>query len=325
MKATTFQNELVKLTRRELVQVALELYQYLSQEEQASFTCSTLLRMAIPDLPQVVDSAETLLHQIQYFATQVRQRYYYYPNAAVSPTEQEHWSTPVRQWLEWLTQKAPFALDAPTKALALEELYRVFCAASDAAYFKGEEVFVALNCSQTTFYQLILQHWATTTNSTTLLQKGLDLLLYNAVNLSTLYADLMDVYLQVLGAERWQQALNHAQQLLWQHDLDVAKQARNLGNHLFHSKAEGRQVAIHNNLVELIFRLYAHLGHPKTAAQFFQQHYCAPTQEVRLYVLIGLLIGFDQSDLTQEYLEEAVAQPIPLRPSLQALVNRRAV
>ena len=324
MKAKKFQHALEKLNRREVGQVALDLYQKLPEALQQSVTHALVLGTPTPVFPKAMDAANNLLKHIQHFARQVRRQYYNYPNTIVSKNLQVQWDAPIKQWLKWLIEDPPFALDASEKALALEELYQLLCDASDMAYFQTEDVFGAFPYAQVDLYKILLRNWAVAETPMGALQRGLDVLLYNALNLSTLYADLMEVYIQELGqATAWQQAIVYAKDLLMKDGIDVPKQEQGMLQQMFYSKARGQQIDRHNNLVELIFRLYCHLDTHSMGAQFFQAYHCEPNPEAKLYTLVGLLLAFEQKQLVDDYLKQAKKERLILRPSLEAMVSGR--
>ncbi|MBL4649614.1 MAG: hypothetical protein JKY03_07775, partial [Aureispira sp.] len=87
------------------------------------------------------------------------------------------------------------------------------------------------------------------------------------------------------------------------------------------SDGEFEKKQTHNNLVELVFRLYASLFEFKEATVFFNENYYNRNEEIKLYLLIRILFDLNEKEIIKQELEAAIETGIKPRESLLTILN----
>ena len=320
MKAKDLKRYLEQLPKSELSTLTLELYQSLSKRKKQDFQLKLLLATTVhkSSKKQLSFALEKL--NIEQFVKNAHLLHYFYPNEVITTKERKNWTAPVEKWFKSLTNTTKKKKNLIKRAELLEQLYVVLCDACEQEYFLCEDPFQALRITQIEFYKATLGLWAQAAGKEVLINKGIELLIFNPLNSYTLYSQLMVAYSELLQDDiLYRTAIDQALALLAEnnfnpHRRSVVKQSVLSVEDYWHEQ-------VHNNLVELIYRLYTLLGHLESAIDFFKKNYYERKEEIRLYVLVRLLFEDGNVERIQHELEKAIEEGIEPRASLMQLLE----
>lgn len=320
MKARDVKKYLEQLPKSALANITLELYQSLPKRKKQDFQLQLLLAATVhkSNKKQLSFAIEKL--NIEQFVKNAQLQYYFYPNQLITTKERKNWTTSVKKWFKSLTNTRKKKRNLIKQAELLEQLYILLCDACEQEYFLCEDPFQALEITQIEFYKAVLSLWEQAAGKEVLVNKGMELLIFNPLNSYTLPSQLMIAYSEFLYEDiLYRTAIDQAMALLADNNFNPKR--RSTVEQPTLSSEDYWHEQVHNNLVELIYRLYTSLGHVENAIDFFKKNYYERKEEIRLYVLVRLLFEDGNQERIQYELEGAIEQGIEPRASLMQLLE----
>jgi hypothetical protein len=322
MKAKDLKVYLEKLPKAELTDIALDIYKMLPKAKRQEVQLQLLLAHSAQKKNKKQPSLRIEELRLEQFVRNARLLHYLYPNEVVTAKARKNWKIRVRKWFKNLTDPQRTDINLSLQAELLEQLYVLLCEACEHKYFRCEDPFQAIGITQLDFYREVLLLWQSASGKEVLIEKGMELMIFNALNTYTLYAQLMVVYLTLLDSN-WLQAraIEHAQKLLAENNFDASAKRRLFDSASSLSEDDYWHEQVHNNLIELIYRMYTRMGHVEKAIDFFKQYYYERNNEIRLYVLVRLLFEGGNQERIRYEIERALQQGIKPRPNLLSLLE----
>lgn len=323
MKAKELKKYLEQLSKSDLTNMTLDLYKMLPKAKRQDFQLNLLLASATTNEKSKKKlSLEIEALKIEQFARNAHLQNYLYPNDVVATKARRNWSNLVRKWFKNLSNTARQGADYHQQASLLEELYLLLCDACQQEYFLCDDPFQAIKITQVDFYKTTLLLWQEAEGKGLVVQKGIELMIFNPLNNYTLYSQLMVIYLEFLDASDLQRkAIDYALAILVENGFTVTRKEGAILEQPSLSTEDYWHEEVHNNLVELIYRLYTQLGDLEKAIEFFKGNYYERKNEIRLYVLVRLLFEAGNHERIRYEIERATKCGIQPRESLLTLLD----
>jgi hypothetical protein len=239
---------------------------------------------------------------------------YLAPNRVVAKKDRPKWRFVAKKLYKELISHSQQAPNEKEAAELLEKLYVMLCYSCGYVLFTAYDPFESVGVAQTEFFDNVFQAIDRVTEKPEMIDKSIDLIVNNSLNRYTLYEELMDILLKHLATVDMKYLLiENCKSKRAVHSAKKPKSNRTLD--------EYDHKYLLNNLTKLIFKTYASLYETKNGIADYIAHYQEKTPEVKLYILVSLLFNYNEKELIQEVLEEAIKQKIVLRQSLLNLLN----
>jgi len=247
------------------------------------------------------------------FVSNAYNQYYLIPNRVVKKSERSKWRFLVKRLYKELIQYGKQEEYQKQSAELLKKLYEVLTYSCAYTLFTAYDSFDSTGIEQTAFFLSVIDIYHKFQDKPDFISSTIDLIINNSLNRYTLYSDLMNVFLEYMNIP----------DLLYT-TIEKSKEKREI---LMNTIPVNRNWSTDyklkekkNNCTELIFRSYAGLFEFDNALTDFKKYYIEDNNEVKLYVLVRLLMEFDEKDLILNELQEAEKQ-IKIRQSLIELKN----
>ena len=151
----------------------------------------------------------------------------------------------------------------------------------------------------------------------------LQLIVEQGVDRETLPSSLLITLLEELpNAPLKEQAIEICQQLVEEYEEKFAQlQSSKKSNYSFASSSKYEERQKLNSLVEMIFILQSTLAEKEQAVQYFQQHHLENDPEIKLYVLLREIKGYQHTEDWLQVYERALNEGVKPRRDLTREYN----
>jgi hypothetical protein len=325
MKVDELKVKLSNLEKNDIIKLAVEFYKLVPKSKKEDYNIDALINT--PDVKIVKPSASNTLINIESIETEIntfivnaKEQYYLMPNRIVSKQERPKWRFKVKAWYKELINTKNAGSDIAKQTELVTKLYELLCEACYYQYFSGDDSFESVGVSQTDFYRSVLQLIEKSQGKIDIVNKGIGLIVNNALNRYTLYSGLMDELVNILDVPDLKyKALEKTLKMLEENNR--TRQTSHKKQQDSYSTEEYSRNEKSNNLAEMGFRLHVSLFEYQEAIQFYKQYAFQKDSEVKLYILIRLLFEIRKKDYIKTELEAAVIEGIQPRKSLLALLK----
>lgn len=263
----------------------------------------------------VLVDIDTLEREIECFTKHAYAQNYIAPNRIIPKKERSNWRTLAKRLIDQTMTLAEHEEHQGVCAILLEKLYRLFCHASSHYIFVSEEPFTTLKIPQSTFLQRVIllkkrvdapQQW---------IQDSLVLILEQDTDPETSISNLLDILLEELTTTSLkEQAILICYQLIDNYKAVFAEPPKKGSRYDISGYAEQNTI---NTLVEMHFILQSSLTAYDKATAHFWQHYIYYSNEIKLYILLGLIKRYQHPEQWLQAYEEATTKGITPRDSLK--------
>jgi hypothetical protein len=324
MKVDELRVKLLKLDQKDLIRIAVEFYKLIPKSKKEDNNLDTLIdspevAMAKPAVVAMYRSIEAIEAEVNTFMTNAREQNYLMPNRIIPKKERSTWRFKVKAWYKEIVNIKNASVDILKQAEVLSNLYQLLCDACRYQYFSSDDPFNSVGITQTDFYRSVLQLIDKAQGQAGVVNKGIGLIVNNDLSTMTLYSDLMDEFILMLGNPDVKYA---AIDLVNKMVAENKKPSAPKKSSYYDNFGETYRIeSKNNNLAEFGYKLYASLFDYEEAIQLYKKHAKQSDSEVKLYILIRLLFQNRQKEYIKLELQEAAKAGEKLRPALAKLLK----
>lgn len=326
MKVAELREKLSKLDKEEVARLAVEFYKLIPKSKKEDYNIDELISNPKKSMAKSKKTDEIRLSEIQVdvkdFIKNARDMCYISPNRIVPKKERAGWRFKVKRWHKELIKKDRTDGDLKLQAKLLRELYELLCESCDYRYFTAYDTFESVGVDQAQFFADIIDLYHEATGKLNTIEIGIHLMVDNALNRYTLYSELMEILIAKHDLPDLKyKGIEYAKKLIKEKGYQPkSKTQRSYGADFY---GEYSKKAYHNNLTEMVVRLYLSLFESKDAIEFFHNNYFEKStpDDVKIYILTGILLNYKLKTEIKEELEKAQARGVALRSSLKKLLQ----
>jgi hypothetical protein len=325
MKVDELRVKLYKLKQDEVIHLAVEFYKLVPKAKKEMYNLDSLVdtpevKTAKPAATAAVVSFEDMASEVNTFIGNAKNQHYLYPNKIIAKKDRATWRFKVKAWYKEVTNPKTVGLDMNKKAEICANLYNLLCEACYYEYFSADDVFNSVAVEQPVFFQSALQLIDQTEGKVSLLNRGLDMAINNPTSPNSLHSYMLQEFVNLLDSEPIKyDAIDKVEKMIATNKAPTpVTNAKKPYQEDFSAKYR-REEKI-NRLAEMGFRIYSSLFQYEEAIVFYNKHAVQRDEEVKLYILIGLLFGNQQKTHIQTVLEAAATSGMKLRSSLTKLL-----
>lgn len=322
MKVGELRVELAKLKKEELIKVAAEFYKLIPKAKKEEYDLESLVKnpskkkqkVAVSSL-QRLDEAEV---EIKQFIEHVESQYYLYSNRVVSRKARTTWRFRVKRWYKELLNLKRKDVDIQKQSELLSSLYELMSQSCGYTYFTAFDAFDSIGIGQEEFYRSAVSLIQEAEGKGEGLEKCIKLIVSNALSHDTVESDLMKVLVETLDIPILKEkGIEIVKKLIEENaykEPNSQKSKQELSSSATYIKKE-----LHNNLVELGYRLFVGLFETEEAVGFYKKHYQQKSPEVKLYILIYLLFESGKKEQIRTEIKETIKKGVKPRESLMKI------
>lgn len=256
-----------------------------------------------------------LKKEIEQFLTHAYAQNYIAPNRLIPKKERSTWRFIAKRFIDQITVAASNPDYEKDCASLLEKLYILFCHASSHYIFVSEEPFYTLNIPQEEFLKRVIILKKQVDSSNQWIRETLQLILEQDLDPLTLTNTLLEMLLEQLpNVQTKKEAIAICEQMIDEQAQKIIEPAQKK------PYAPNQNYAIEKNintLVEMMFILHSTLGEKEQAVQYFEQHAIQSSSEIKLYVLLRKIKGYQTIQDWLNTYEQAIEAGIKPRENLQ--------
>ena len=234
------------------------------------------------------------------------------PNKEVPKKERATWRFKVKAWCKELNDGKNPRLDVVKQAEILTNLYELMCNGYD--YFSSDDVFQSIGIGRVELFYAVLQFIDKSEGKAGLVKKSIGFIINKGYGNSDLIHELVNI-LEMPEAKY--EVIELTEKML--SELMRPQMSSKKSSYSYNDDYTISQQK--NNLAELGFMLHASLFEYDEAIQFYKKYAYHRDNEVKLYMLIGLLFQEGQTEYIKKELEMAQRQGEKLRSSLVKLLE----
>lgn len=319
MKVAELREKLGKLKKDEIIKLAAEFYKLVPKSKKEDYDIDSLINN--PNKKRTVGKVATKLSlaeieiEIEEFIKNAKSQNYLFPNKIISKKERSTWRFKVKKWFKELTntKRADFDLDKQSRLLS--KLYELICESCGYEYFSAYDSFQSIGIQQTEFYRAVINLLQENKGKGESLGKAINLIVNNYLNRYTLYSNLMQELLLTLDLpDLKERGIEIGKKLIAEHG--YKPEINNKTGSWSFSSGEYRKREKHNNLTELVFRLYDNLFDTQKGVDFYKENHYERSDEVKLYILVSLLFESGNKEQIRIEIEKAIESGIQPRKKL---------
>jgi hypothetical protein len=254
-------------------------------------------KIIMPDMDEVRGEVEA-------FVINARAQNYLVPNRVISKSERPKWRFLVKRLYKDLLTLSQEPEDLLETGKLLMELYKVLCEACRINLFTAVEPFGSVGVEQRAFYHHVIAVNAHAKQPDEWIKEAILLIVEQDVDGATSYSSLMRELVEHLETAPLRET-----GIKWCETLRRGKPVRRSS-----SKYELEQR--NNHLTELLFRIRVALSEKEAAIADFKRHYRDSSTEVELYVLMRLLLEYEEKELWLREFENSRLSGVHPRQSL---------
>lgn len=265
-----------------------------------------------PKKSDAVRPIDEIEEEVNAFVDAAGDGFYFIPNRIIPKNERPKWRFIVKRLYKELSLAATEPASARQAAASLEQLYRLLCKGCDIILFSAYDVFESVGIEQYDFFVRVLELHRSTLPQHDFLEKAVTLLVDNSLNRYTLSSDLMrgiipflstpDLkYLAIEAAGRMHRDVPEPKSKITQRREDYAWARRE------------------NILCEFVCRCYFELAEYDNALEYFARKYRRQQDEVKVFVLVRLLVEYNQGERIVRVIADAEKKGVNPRESLLTL------
>jgi hypothetical protein len=326
MKVAELREKLSKLDKEEIARLAVEFYKLIPKSKKEDYNIDELISNPKQSKAKSKKIDEIKLAEMQIgikdFIEHARDMCYISPNRIVPKKERAGWRFKAKRWHKELMKKDRNDGDLKLQAKLLRELYELLCESCNYQYFTAYDTFESVGVDQAQFFADIIDLYHEATGKLNTIEIGIHLMADNALNRYTLYSDLMEILITKHDLPDLKyKGIEYAKMLIKKKGYQPKpKTQRSYGADSYdeYSKKEN-----HNNLTEMVVRLYLSLFESKEAIEFFHKNYFedSTTVDIKQYILTEILLYYKLKAEIKEELEKARAHGVKLRDNLIKLLQ----
>ncbi len=325
MKVSELRQKLKAMKKDELQTLFVEMYKQIPQKVREAKEIDSLIdnpnyykekRKNSTVKNETVDFEDVKL-EVERFIQDAYADHYIAPNRIISKKERSNWRFTAKRLVDNVTSLSNDPKHMKTCASLLEELYKLFCYASSHYVFASDTPFQTIKISQADFLKRVILLKKQTETPDEWIRDAVLLIIDNDVDYDTLYRSLMIVFIETLNnAPIKEKAVEICKQLVAEKKKEL-KQMK-VSKHSSTTFSMERKI---NHLIEMVFMIQSLLGEYEAANTYFQKNYEEDIAEVKLYIFLKLIMGYQQpKNWLMEY-ERAVKKGIEPRNSLQDMYD----
>lgn len=323
MKVGELRERLSKMNKQELIKLTVEFYKLIPKAKKEDYQLDQLIQN--PDQKKKgpkkgqLQSIGELEQDITTFISHAKEQYYLAPNRVVPKKERPKWRFKVKRWYKELTNSKRPSEELPRQADILKRLYELICESCGFQYFTAYDSFESIGIEQTEFYQSVIYLIQKAEGKASMVEPGIRLIVDNYLNRYTLFSGLMEILIAQLHIpDLKEKGIAISKKIIAELQFTPKPESNRFQ---WSSSGEFRKKEKHNNLVELIFRLHMSLYEYEEAIAFFHLKYSEARLEIKLYILVSMLFGYELKDHIKQEIEIAQKSGIVPRQSLLNLLK----
>ena len=326
MKVAELREKLSKLGKEEVARLAVEFYKLIPKSKKEDYNIDELITNPKKSKAKSKKTDEIRLAEMQVdikdFVKNARDMCYISPNRIVPKKERAGWRFKVKRWHKELIKKDRTDSDHKLQAKLLRELYELLCESFHYQYFTAYDTFESVGVDQAQFFADIIDLYHEANGKLNTIEIGIHLMADNPLNRYTLDSELMEILIAKHDLPDLKyKGIEYAKMLIKKKGYQPKpKTQRSYGADFYD---EYRKKEYHNNLTEMVVRLYLSLFESKDAIEFFNNNYYEKSRpdDIKLYILIRILISYELKTEIKEELEKARAYGVELRDGLIKLLQ----
>lgn len=325
MKVDELRGKLYNLEKNDIIRLAVEFYKLVPKTKKEDYNLDELIntpevKTAKPVAKETVISFEDMEIEVNTFIANAKEQHYLYPNKIISKKERATWRFKVKAWYKELTNPKSKGFDIAKKAKICTDLYDLLCESCHYQYFSGDDTFNSVGVPQTDFFRSVLQFIDKSEGEISLLNRGLDMALFNSTSPNTSHSWVMQEFVNALSTTQIKSdAIEKVEKMIEGNKPPIVVKTKKTPYYDEFTEKYNRERKT-NHLSEMGFRLHASLFEYDEAIQFYNKYAIQNDEEVKLYILVRLLFEDKQIEFIQSVLETAKASGTKLRSSLSELL-----
>lgn len=319
MKVSELREKIKQRKKEELQKLIVEMYKQIPKAVRENKEIDAL----IDDLEQFQSKRvkgnnrninfDELKHKVEQFIEDAYAQNYFAPNRKIPKKERSNWRITAKRLVNDVTTLANQPEYIKDCTILLEKMYILFCYASGHYVFKSEEPFYTIKIPQGDFLKRVILLKRQVEEPDKWIRGIMLLILDNDVDRNTLSETLLETLLEELNnAPLKERAINICEDLMKERMKRFKKSSRSK-RRSFDYRTESEI----NNIVKMIFMLQSLLGEYEQAVAFYKQHYIESPDEVKLFILLTLIMGYQRPQNWIKEYELAVANQVDPRDRLQ--------
>jgi len=320
LKLTEVRAALKMHKKEDLEFIVAEIYKMLPKEKKIDYNIAQLIKnpAQVKDEPKKrtnskhLRSFEEIQTEVENFVSNAYEQNYLIPNRNVQKSDRSKWRFVVKRLYKELIPYGRKEEYRPRASGLLEKIYEVLCYSCGYQLFSAYDSFESVGIEQTDFFRSVIDIYEKFLDKDAFIKKSITLIINNYLNRYTLYSGLIIEFIECLNIpDLHYRAIEFAKQK-WE-EIKMVKAGKSDGGSQYEKTKKL------NNLTEIIFRSYAELDEFDNAIAYFTKHQIEHEQEILLYVLIQLLMGYNKTELVLNELTKAENDKIKLRERLLKL------
>ncbi len=317
MKIAELRAVLKKHSKPELEFLVAELYKLVPNAKKEDYQIDQLIQKPVKEKKVIKKTLgrpiEDIAIDVKFFHENAIAQNYLIPNKIISKKERPKWRFVVKRLFKEIIEAEKNANATLRCGQELQVLYETLTHACAWQIFSAYDPFESVGIAQTDFFEQIVKFYRKSMDIGDFITKGIRLVIDNELNRYTLYRNLMELFIIYCETAPMKELAIEKLKELWEIKNKQHAKKDSWRNEEFYKNEKL------NNYTEFIFRFHGHLFNFEEAIKFFNANFIDRDAEIKLYVLIRLLFGFNEKDLIKRELK--ANKGIDLRDSLVDLLN----
>lgn len=252
--------------------------------------------------------------EVQFFIKNAYEQNYVAPNRTIPKKERSNWRFTAKRLVDQVTSFANHPEHRKVSISLLEELYRLFVYASGHYVFVSDEPFYTLKIPQEDFLKRIIWLKKEIEDPDKWISDSLKLVLECDLDYQTSTSSLLEVILSTLNNAPLKERMVGIAEKLIQEKRSSAKRTK--GRY-----RDWKQEEMINHLVKMVFMTQSALGEYQLAVEFFEKYYIESKDEIKLFILLRLIMKYQNIEVWKNEYERAVKRGIKPRAASQNMYD----
>lgn len=326
MKVNELRTIVKSRTKEELQTLIAEMYKQIPKKIREQKEIDALIENPDQFIGKKKGTTKTVMdvdfsyteYETKQFIKDAYDQNYFAPNRIIPKKERAKWRFTAKRLVDELTYLANQPENAKESVKLLEDLYGLFCYASEHYVFASQEPFDTIKIPQHDFFARIVNFKKQIDEPQKWIREVLVLMLKNDIGFYITSGELTNIMHENLSNAPLKEAAVRISEQLMQEKLQTIASTSKKSL----SQVKYKTVSYVNNLVRMIFICQTTLGESEEAIRVFKQFYIEKDDEIKLYVLLDWIKDCQQSkDWIREY-EKAISNGIEPRVELQNMYKK---
>ena len=329
MKVAELRKKLAALPKDQVVQLASEFYKLVPKAKREDYALDDLINnpKAKKKTAAKAKAGPTplpdLAIDIRQFTQDVDANLYVRRNRSIPEKQRRNWRHTVKRWFKELTLPNYPTEDLPLRAELLTELYELLCKATGWRILPTDHPFQSVGVEQDEFYVAVVAALQEAHGKEGSLARCIDLAMEEGLTYNLLHRSIEKRLLHTLA----QPALLHQGVTLIEARIQATgfdpkpPKSSNRRWREQEDRSSYRYENRHNRLTTFGTRFLLEAHETEEAVAFYRKHYFEKSEEIKLYILVIILMNYQEREAILAQLQRARGGGLRLRDSVVKLLN----